>query len=82
MAGGLFLGRKFCPPVAMFVVSDASPSTRRILTDGIRKVVRTTGSVDTEKPHDFDREASNLKRRGAVYFTFLSAGFNANVNAD
>ena len=76
MAGELCLRRKLSPPKPAFVIGDARPPTRFKLTRGVCEVAYGAGSMDTKKPHDLDREAFDLDRRGAVYFTFLSAGFD------
>lgn len=76
MAGELCLRRKLSPPPAAFVIGDARPTTRFKLASGVREVAYGAGSMDTKKPHDLDREASDLDCRGALYFTFLSAGFD------
>lgn len=84
MAGELCLRRKLSPPQPALVIGDARPPTRVKLTRGVCEVAYGTEPVNTKKPHDLDREASDLDRRGAVYFTFLSAGFDAGFgyNAD
>lgn len=76
MAGELCLRRKLSPPPAAFVIGDASPPTRFKFASGVREIAYGAGPVDTKKPHDFDREASDFGCRGALYFTFLSAGFD------
>ena len=73
--GALFVW-KLCPPPAALVIGDARPPTRFKLTSGVCEVAHGADSMDTKKPNDLDREASDLDRRGALYFTFLSAGFD------
>jgi|GEM_PF-5340389 len=76
MAGELCLRRKLSPPPTTFVIGDARPPTRFKFTSGVCEIAYGTEPVDTKKPHDLDREASNLDCRDALYFTFLSAGFD------
>ena len=81
--GGLSVW-KLCPPPPAFVIGDARPHTRFKFTSGVCEIAYGAGSMDTKKPHDLDREASDLDCRSAVYFTFLSAGFDVGFgyNAD
>lgn len=76
MAGEFCLRRKLNPSQCAFVIGDAGPPTRVKLTRGVCEVAYGAGSMDTKKPHDLDREASDFDCRGALYFTFLSAGFD------